>query len=1097
VPRRWGLWAIVGAAVGAWPAAGADLARGGLSPGRVVEATLAPDERHVYTLELTAGAAFVVRGDQREADLVLALVDEAGREVAGVDHLLGREAPEILAPASDDARTLRLQVAAKALARPARYRIELSTPLQKTPADRQRLAAERAASAAAASTAKPDPAHYRAAASRYVDALALWRQLGDRRAQALTLRQLGVVARRLGELPQAVVYFEQALPLWDEAADRELLAGTFNDLGLTHHDRGDLPQALPALERAIALYAATPNRRNEAGARANLCLCRLSRGETPQAVACFQEVLAQYRTLGELDREAETLVNLGGAYFTLGEPASALAAMDQALAKTQILGKRRSEAQILNNLGFFHQTFGELQAALGDYSRALAIFEAEGDRVWQARALNNLGYAYWYLGELARARPLFEQALALRRQSQDQRGEIVTLMNLGGVALADGAWAPARDSFQAALELSRKNGQKRNEARALDYLGRTYAAQGDVGQALALVGQALALHATLVEPLQRAEALAQLGRYRRTRGEGEAARRAFDDARAVYRELRFPAGEAQVLVDLAELASGEGRWQAALGHAEGAITLLEQLRVQVGSPDLRAAFLSARRDAYDLAVDSAMRLELHVGDGRHALRALELSEQARARTLLDWLRRNELAALPPTDAGELDALRRTLQAKAEQQFTLLGRQHGPREAETAARELQAALTTLEAAEAELRRRQPRRAELAAPATLAGKDLLALAEPGTLLLEVALGENASYLWLVADGRVAAYALPPRAELERLAGAAYQELSTLRATALAPVQESAAAALGRALLAPVAPRLRDGERLLIVPDGALAYIAFAALPIPGDAAGAPLLTRHEIVVLPSASALHWLRRAHAGRETPSSELAIFADPVFDARDPRLAPGGPREVEQGVATRGAFDPPRFDRLPASRREAETIAGLLPPDRVARFYDLAASREGLLAPSRARILHVASHGVIDAEHPELSGLALSMVDAQGATRDGFVRLRDLYQLDLAAELVVLSGCRTALGRELRSEGLVGLTRGFFYAGAPRVVASLWQVQDQATAELMPRFYRAMLTEGLRPAAALRRAQLEVRAQRRWRDPYHWAAFVLQGEWR
>jgi len=198
-----------------------------------------------------------------------------------------------------------------------------------------------------------------------------------------------------------------------------------------------------------------------------------------------------------------------------------------------------------------------------------------------------------------------------------------------------------------------------------------------------------------------------------------------------------------------------------------------------------------------------------------------------------------------------------------------------------------------------------------------------------------------------------------------------------------------------------------------------------------------------------------------------VAVVADPAFDPRDPT-----------------------FERLPASRQEAEAIAALAPPGQARLALGLQASRPEVLGDrlSGYRAVHFATHGVVDAEHPSLSGLALS---------DGFLNLRDVYGLRLGADLVVLSGCRTALGREVRGEGLAGLARGFFHAGAPRVVASLWKVEDRATAELMIRFYRGMWSEGLTPAAALRAAQLSIRTERRWRDPYFWAGFVLQGDWR
>jgi CHAT domain-containing protein len=151
----------------------------------------------------------------------------------------------------------------------------------------------------------------------------------------------------------------------------------------------------------------------------------------------------------------------------------------------------------------------------------------------------------------------------------------------------------------------------------------------------------------------------------------------------------------------------------------------------------------------------------------------------------------------------------------------------------------------------------------------------------------------------------------------------------------------------------------------------------------------------------------------------------------------------------------------------------------------------------SQYRIVHIATHGLLNSEHPELSGIVLSLVDEQGRPQDGFLRLHEIYNLNLPAELVVLSACRTALGKEIKGEGLVGLTRGFMYAGAARVMASLWKVQDDATAELMKRFYRGVLKDGMRPAAALRAAQVEMWKSKQWRSPYYWAAFVLQGEWK
>jgi len=340
----------------------------------------------------------------------------------------------------------------------------------------------------------------------------------------------------------------------------------------------------------------------------------------------------------------------------------------------------------------------------------------------------------------------------------------------------------------------------------------------------------------------------------------------------------------------------------------------------------------------------------------------------------------------------------------------------------------------------------------------------------------------------------------------------------------------------LLGPVAGSLK-AKRLLIVGDGRLNYVPFAALLVSDLNAAAgqkvfpkssantrrPLIVDHEIVNLPSASTLSALRRDLAGRRPAPKMVGILADPVFDRDDERVhASEANRMAGQSVSTRlegehvspeslaqiaterslremGATYKGSLPRLPFSRREAELIYGVATPREALKALDFAASKKTAVGPqmSEYRILHFATHGLLNNEHPDLSGLVFSLVDERGNSQNGFLRLFEVYNMKLNAELVVLSACQTALGKEIKGEGLITLTRGFMYAGAARVVATLWKVDDEATAEFMRKFYEEMLKEGRRPAAALRSAQLWMQEQKRWRDPYFWAGFVLQGEWR
>jgi CHAT domain-containing protein len=340
------------------------------------------------------------------------------------------------------------------------------------------------------------------------------------------------------------------------------------------------------------------------------------------------------------------------------------------------------------------------------------------------------------------------------------------------------------------------------------------------------------------------------------------------------------------------------------------------------------------------------------------------------------------------------------------------------------------------------------------------------------------------------------------------------------------------LSRILLAPVATELGK-KRLVIVADGALQNLPFAMLAEPTNsrtgamgrsstAAFAPLVVNHEVISLPSASALAALRQELGGRKPAPNGVAVIADPIFNAVDDRIklvaakpaagtAPAGGSqdiaytriiehlaETDVNTKVRKLVIP----RLPFTRQEADqilAIAGAATGSSNLRALDFKASRATATSPelSLYRYVHFATHGLLDSQRPGLSALVLSLVDEHGESQDGFLRAHQVYNLNLPAELVVLSACQTGLGKEIKGEGLVGLTRGFMYAGAARVMVSLWNVNDKATSELMVKLYRKMLKEGQRPAEALRATQVEMWRERQWRSPYYWAAFTLQGEWR
>ncbi|MGE3840180.1 MAG: CHAT domain-containing protein, partial [Vicinamibacterales bacterium] len=503
------------------------------------------------------------------------------------------------------------------------------------------------------------------------------------------------------------------------------------------------------------------------------------------------------------------------------------------------------------------------------------------------------------------------------------------------------------------------------------------------------------------------------------------------------------------------------------------------------------------------------------GDAHAAGEALAWNERALARALLDRL--SELAVNAPPVAGgspEVEGLRQQWRVTMAQFLIAAETGNGQARAEALRQDITALDVQLRSAEARAEAGDTARARLVEPATLSPEALRALLDDDTTLLEYALGTTQSYLWVVTSREIHTFTLAPRAQIEMAARSVHHDL--LNATdAPQPGAEARRLALARLVIAPAASKL-SGRRLAIVATGALSLVPFAALPFEGPGAPPALLTsRFQIVHLPSATTLAAMRALTDGRVAPSREMVIFADPIFEALDPRTrripgtaAPRTPGPSNQAQPSNQQAGPgvsgplarlgASFPRLPFSRGEATTLSDLT-AKQATMWLDGQATRERALGETLGgyRFIHFATHAVVHSDLPNLSSIVLSFVDEAGATHDPFLTLSDIYQMRLAADVVVLSACSTAEGRQVPGEGPIGLARAFMYAGAARVVASLWPVNDFATAELMKRFYRGMLEEKLSPAAALWAAQQQIASIPRWRSPHYWAPFVLQGDWR
>jgi len=834
--------------------------------------------------------------------------------------------------------------------------------------------------------------------------------------------------------------------------------------------------------------------------------------EYEQALNYYNQAISIFRAIGERDQEAYSLNQIALTYQDMGEMQKSLEAYKQSLAILNSIGNRAREGVTLNNIGNTYTNIGEYEKALDAFTQALLVSRDIENRWLEAKALSNIGGIYRILGETQKALDYYNQALSLHETVGDKEGEAITLNNIGGIYNISGEQQKAIEYYNRALPLHRFLGNRYQEAITLTNIGIVYNDLGEYQKALDRQNQALSISKAIGARYGEASSLNNIGAVYRSLGEPQKALEYYNQALVLRRATSDRYGEAFTLKNIAGVEVALGNLNQALTQIEAAIAIIEKLRTNIVSSDLRTSYFASVQATYGLNIDILMALHRQNPNAGHDIAAFEVSERARARSLIELL--NEARAdirqgVDPELGKKQRQLLQQLNTRTQYQLELFKSQFTEEQKQAIRKEIADLQTQLQEVENQIRVKNPRYAELTQPQPLTLKEIQQqVVDENTILLAYWLGEERSYLWAITSTSVNTYVLPKQAEIETAAKLFSDFLiNPARMRNLSTKAAAATAALGQMLLGPVAGELGQ-KRLVIVGDGALQYIPFSALSAPQASPNdevKPLLVEHEMVNLPSASTLASIRRDIAQRQVAPKAVAVLADPVFSQDDPRVnsnsqVPASTASPQAEQITRGFNDRSGvalFARLPWTQQEAQKILELVPESDRFQAFDFAASRETATSAqlSQYRILHFATHGFFNTLHPELSGIVLSLVDRQGKPINGLLVTPDIFNLNLPAELIVLSGCQTGLGKEIRGEGLVGLTRGLMYAGASRVMVSLWSVNDQSTAELMSRFYQKMLQEKMSPAAALRAAQISMWQEKR--EIHSWAAFILQGEWK
>jgi CHAT domain-containing protein len=771
-------------------------------------------------------------------------------------------------------------------------------------------------------------------------------------------------------------------------------------------------------------------------------------------------------------------------------------------------------------MGKIYSDIAEWPKALELYNQALPIFTEIDSKQNQAITLNNIGIAYDQAGDFPKALDYLQQSLPLLRTVGNKNSEAYTLLNIGRVYARLNDYEKALDYYGQAQAIQKQTGNRAQEAETIDQMGEAYSAAGQLSKALELHQQAVKIQHEVGNVRREAIALRHAGDVYNRLGQPEKALEQFSAALVTFRAVGDLNHAAAALEGSARAEQKRGNFDAARKYIEESLALIETVRSRSSSLEMRASYRATVENAYEFYIDVLMQQHAKEPSRGYDAQALQASERGRARSFLERLSEAKIDIRQGVDAALIEKerdLTRVLNAKAQREMQVKLRKGGNEELAALQKEISGLEEEYQQVQAAIRKSSPQYSALTQPQPIGLKEIQQQLDPNTVLLEYSLGAERSYLWAVTPDSLKTYVLPKREEVEKVAREVYEALTARsvvkslespaqRKTRIAEADtdfQRSSGELSRMILAPAAAEF-GSKRLVVVTDDILQIIPFAALSVATGGTQRPLIVDHEVVSLPSASAFAVQRQNLSDRKPAPRGVAVIADPVFSANDPRLKSGAEPVAQASTRIIEHLPGPNggqlsIARLPFTRWEADQILAVAPSSSNFKALDFRANRSIVTSGelSNYRYVHFATHGYLDTSRANLSALVLSLVDEQGKPQDGFLRTHDIYNLKLPAELVVLSACETGLGKDTQGEGLEGVTRGFMYAGARRVVMSLWNVNDKATAALMQRLYAGLLRNNKTPAAALRAAQIEMLRSRQWQSPYYWAAFVMQGEWR
>lgn len=861
------------------------------------------------------------------------------------------------------------------------------------------------------------------------------------------------------------------------------------------------------------------------------------------AIDAYKEAVEQWKIVNQNERQGVCLIFIGEINYFLGnkdiainyinqginilpicsakvqgfadlghiadDPEESLVYHTRCLQLNETLGDNAVKVNCLNGIANAYENLGRRQEALATLNQTLTLCQKIGNTVEEGTTLSNMGHIFLAIQEYEKAEIYFDKALKIWEKLGLVRNTVFTLSQKSGIYLELRQLNKAFQIYDLILNLTEKTGQKAQRGFIFKQMGQAFFYQKKYGESLQKFQEALEM---LKDPNNQTQILRQIGADYWGLGEKAKALEYYDKAYEESKKIDYIDEKLNILYQKALLYRDVGQLELAITNIKEGVEIYESVKLKTFSEEINI-FQSAKfTDLYRLYISLLMDLHQKDPSKNYNIEALKINETLKSRTLLEFINESGINIQSNIDISLLDKEKQTqkiLIKKTDNLRKVVSQQNYSKDEKfNLEQEIYQLSTELDQVRAKIRETNPQYVAIKDPKPLTLEQIQNLLDTNTTLLEYCISKDSSYLWVINKNKIKSYVLPKQLEIEQIASSANIYFRTHhKPESQESIEEEKALYssflnLSSVLLGQVG---QLEKRLLIVNDGPIENIPFGALLEGKDR---PLILNHEIVLIPSISTLALLRKNFTDRKPAPKSILVFGDPVFSSKDTRLADNirkkeniikniDNKENTENFLAQRMFERNGLERLNFGLQEAEAIQNIYadenPKILLGTKADLAAATNEDVG--NYKIIHYIAHGFIDADHPEFSGIVLSLVDDEGNEKPGYLTTNHLLNQKINADLVVLSACQTGFGKQVRGEGVLGLSRSFFYAGAKRVIFTLWNINDESTSVLMTKFYTEMKKNKLSPSAALREAQIYMLKSEKWKSPYYWAAFQIEGD--